>query len=296
MLIFRLKVTVFFAIFALTSIAWANDYCTIKSVKRYKVPDSLEMRNYEDVILNCGKNGDALFTISLPEEIPAEGLPCILIVGGLKTGRESLEFVPDHGKYALVAYEYSDMLKRLHKVNVLWHLYAVRKAALEVPPELIGILKYLYQQPWINRDPISLMGYSFGATYMPVTYVKAEEEGLKLGPGVLCYGGAGIYCLFKANLPLPKILKDPVASMAAATFKPIDPILYAPKMKGNFLILNGIYDSQIPLDCAKRLQDLVPEPKTIINLKTEHMHPKNMELNLRLINISRKWLDEKRRS
>ena len=267
----------------------------VKSVRTYQVPDSLEMRTYEDVILDCGGSGEALFTISLPREIPSEGLPCILIVGGLKTGKESLEFVPDHGKYALVAYEYPSMLKKLHKVNVLWNLYSVRKAALEVSSELIGILKYLYGQPWINHEPISLMGYSFGATYkMPVLYVKAREEGLKLGPGVLCYGGAGIYCLFKANLPVPKFLKDPIAAMAAATFKPIDPILFAPKMEGDFLILNGIYDSQIPMECAERLQNLVPEPKTVINLETEHMHPESTELNLRLINISRKWLEEKR--
>ncbi|MCB1107893.1 MAG: hypothetical protein KDK76_07345 [Chlamydiia bacterium] len=278
-------------------LVYANDDYEYKiaQVKKYQVSDAQEMRTYEDVILDCGKYGEALFTISLPEKIPHEGLPCILIVGGLKTGRESLEYVPDHGQYALVAYEYPDMLKKLHKINVFWHLYSVRKAALEVPPELISILKYLYQQTWLNREPISLMGYSFGATYMPVTYVKGELAGLKLGPGVMCYGGAGIYCLFKANLPLPNFLRDPVAAMAAAAFKPIDPILYASKMKGDFLILNGIYDSQIPMGCATRLQDLVPEPKTVINLETEHMHPKNTELNLRLINISRKWLEEKRK-
>ena len=186
------------------------------------------------------------------------------------------------------------MLKRLHKVNVLWHLYAVRKAALQVPTEVLAILDYLHKQPWSNHQPIELMGYSFGATFMPVIYVDAQEAGMDLGAGVMAYGGAGVYCLFKANLPLPNFLKRPVASMAAATFKPIDPIIYAPHMKGEFLIINGIYDSQIPTDCAERLQHLVPEPKTIINLETEHMHPKNTELNLRLIDISRKWLETHR--
>ncbi|QVL56994.1 MAG: hypothetical protein KFB93_06325 [Simkaniaceae bacterium] len=269
------------------------DY-TVTSEKRYQVPDNLEIRSYEDIVLDCGKAGEANFTISLPEKIRPEGLPTILIVGGLKTGRESLQFIPDHGEYALVAYEYPKRLKTLHKINVILHLYRVRKAALEVPQELIAMIKYLRKQPWMNKEPISLMGYSFGATFMPVTYVEAEKEGIPLGPGVMAYGGAGIYCLFKANLPLPNFLKEPVATMAAATFKPIDPILYAPHMKGEFLIINGIYDSQIPVKCAERLQELVPEPKTVINLETEHMSPQNPDLNLRLINISRKWLDEKR--
>lgn len=281
-----------FVAFFVTSFALFGtiDY-TIVSEKKYPVADAEEMRTYEDVILNCKGAGEALFTISLPEKIPPEGLPCIFIIGGLKTGRESLQFIPDHGQYALVAYEYPDMLKRLHKVNVLWHLYAVRKAALQVPTEVLAILDYLQKQPWSNQQPIELMGYSFGATFMPVIYVDAQEAGMHLGSGVMAYGGAGVYCLFKANLPLPTFLKRPVASMAAATFKPIDPIIYAPHMRGEFLIINGIYDSQIPTECAERLQNLVPEPKTIINLETEHMHPDNTELNLRLIDISRKWLE-----
>ncbi|MCB1085349.1 MAG: hypothetical protein KDK60_04535 [Chlamydiia bacterium] len=274
--------------------SFAKESCFVVSEKTYRVPDSVEMRTYSDVILDCGKYGDAHFTISLPEKIPSEGLPCIVIVGGLKTGRESLQFIPDHRQYALIAYEYPAMLKKLHRASALWNLYSVRKAALEVPPELIGILKFVQQQSWFDHQPISLMGYSFGATFLPVTYVRAEQEGIPLGPGVMAYGGAGVYCLFKANLPLPRFLKKPVASMAAATFKPIDPILYAPDMKGEFLILNGTRDHQIPMECAKRLQDLVPEPKTIMNLDTGHMHPTKTALNLRLINISRDWLEKNR--
>ncbi len=271
-----------------------DDGYKIVRENKYQVPDKIEMRDYIDVILDTDKGGDALFTISLPQKIPQGGLPTILIVGGLKTGRESLQFVPEHGEYALVAYEYPEKLKALHTLNVLSHLYSVRKATLEVAPELIAVIKYLKSQPWMNHEATSVMGYSFGATFIPVTYVKAQEEGIDLGPGVMAYGGAGVYCLFKANLSLPDFLKGPVATMAAALFKPIDPILYAPHMKGDFLLINGLFDSQIPMDCAERLQNLVPEPKTIMNLETEHMSPKNPDLNLRLINISLQWLDEKR--
>lgn len=281
------------SIFLLSFPLYGETLGDVISEKTYQVPDTIEMRTYKDVVLNCGKAGEGLFTVSLPEKIPPEGLPCILIIGGLKTGRESLQFIPDHKEFALVAYEYPEMLKLLHKINVFWNLYSVRKGALDVPPEIITIIKYLQKQPWINNEPISLMGYSFGATFMPAIYVDAEKEGIDLGPGVMAYGGAGIYCLFKANLPFPNFLKRPLASMAAALFKPIDPILYAPHMKGEFLIINGLYDSKIPMECAHRLQNLVPEPKTIINLETGHMHPDKKELNLRLIKISRDWLEEK---
>ncbi|MDJ0652447.1 MAG: hypothetical protein QNJ27_05525 [Simkaniaceae bacterium] len=283
-----------FSFFSIVPSLFGDAGYTTVFKKKYQVPDNQEMRTYEDIALKCGKGREANFTISLPENIPPGGLPTVLIVGGLKTGRESLQFIPNHGQYAFVAYEYPQRLKTLHKINVFLHIYTVRKAALEVPKELIAIIKYLRQESWINQEPISLMGYSFGATFLPVTYVNAQKKGIPLGPGVIAYGGAGIYCLFKANLPLPNFLKKPLASMAAAIFKPIDPILYAPHMKGGFLIINGIYDSQIPLECADRLQNLVPEPKTVINLETQHMSPENLDVNLRLINISRQWLEEKR--
>ncbi len=287
-----LKKIPFLLCFAL--VAYGDEGYKMILEKAYEMPDAQEMRVYQDVILDCGKNGEANFTISLPKEVPEEGLPCILIVGGLKTGRESLQFIPDHGGYALVAYEYPSTLQNLRKINILWNLYAVRKAALDVPPQLLSMIHYLQKQSWINQEPISMMGYSFGSVFIPITYVIAREHGIHLGPGVMAYGGAGIYCLFKANLPVPQFLKPPIAMMAAATFKPIDPIIYAPRMKGDFLIINGIYDTQIPLECAHRLQELVPEPKKVINLETEHMHPDNMELTLRLIKISRTWIEEKR--
>lgn len=274
---------------------WANSEEKVILERQYQERDELETRTYQDVILDCGKNGKALFTISLPEEAATEKLPCILIIGGLMTGRESLRFVPDHGQYALVAYEYSETLKKLQAINVLWNLFSVRRALIEVSPQLIAIVKYLEKQPWIAKAPVDLMGYSFGSIFIPVTYINAEQEGVRLGSGVMAYGGAGIYCLLKANLTVPSFLKEPVASIASTLlFKPIDPLLYAPRMKGDFLIINGIYDSQIPVKCAKNLQEIVPSPKTVINLNTKHMHPDNKDLTLRLINISRNWLEEKR--
>lgn len=265
---------------------------TVISEKEYVTRDRQERRIYKDVVLTSGTGDEAIFTISLPEKRPPQGLETILIVGGLKTGRESLQFIPDHGECALVSYEYPQSLKALHKMNILFHLYTVRKAILSIPDALIHTIQYLRKEHWINQDPISVMGYSFGATFLPVLYVKAQEEGISLGPGVMAYGGAGIDCLLRANLPLPHFLKKPVASIAAAALKPIDPLFYAPLMKGEFLIINGIYDSQVPLECAEHLQTLVPEPKTVINLETPHMSPENLDLNLQLIHISRQWLEK----
>ena len=43
----------------------------------------------------------------------------------------------------------------------------------------------------------------------------------------------------------------------------------------------------------KKLQELTPEPKTIITLDTGHLSPKNVALIRQLVEISRKWLETK---
>ena len=261
--------------------------------KSYEEKDAKEIRIYKDVILDCGEANKAQFTISLPKKIPQQGLPCVVIVGGLMTGRDSLRFIPTHGNTILVAYEYADILKKVNRVNILWNLFRVRKAILDISPQLLSMVRYLKTKSYVCKMPISFMGYSFGSIFIPITFVNARCQSLPLKYGVIAYGGAGIYPLFQENLPLPRFLKNPVANIAAALFKSVDPIIYAPKMQGEFLIINGIYDKQIPFKAAKRLQALVPKPKTIINLKTDHMHPDNKELILCLINLSRNWLEKR---
>ena len=93
---------VFILFFSSSNFAWADTQRKVILEKRYQEPDEEDVRIYEDVVLDCGKDGKAHFTVSLPKEIPPQGLPCIVIVGGLMTGRESLRFIPDHGEYALV--------------------------------------------------------------------------------------------------------------------------------------------------------------------------------------------------
>ncbi len=266
----------------------------VVSEKCYPVSDQKETRIYRDVVLKSDEANEVRFTLSLPEKISSEGLPCIIIVGGLETGRESLQFIPEHGQYALIGYEYPHVLKALHRLRLLWQLFAVRREMIRIPSQILAMVQYVEQEPWFNQRPVDMMGYSFGAGFIPVTYVHAKQANKRLGPGVMAYGGAGIQCLVRANFPGPLWVKRIVARWSKSFFRAVDPIHYAPEMEGNFLLINGRYDTQVPFKCATRLQHLVPEPKTIINLETEHMSPQNTALTLRLIQLSREWLDQQR--
>ena len=258
--------------------------------RSYRVFHEREERIYREVILSSASWGKAYFTLSLPIQIPKSGLPCIVIIGGLKTGRESLRFIPDHGCVALVGYEYPKPLRFLRKLKLIWRFFSVRKALFSVPKQILAIVQFLQQETWWNQKPMNLMGYSFGSLFLPVTYVSSQKGSFSLGPGVMAYGGAGIRCLLEAQVPGPKWLKKMVGKIGEALFYPIDPLEYAPKMQGKFLLINGKKDTQVPFACARTLQRLIKEPKTIVDLETEHMSPENAELTRKLIDLSRRWL------
>ncbi len=75
--------------------------------------------------------------------------------------------------------------------------------------------------------------------------------------------------------------------------RPLEPRFHVQALTGEFLVVNGKLDKQIPFAKALEFQALVPEPKTVINLNEGHMHRRKPELTQKLIIISRDWLLER---
>jgi len=248
-------------------------------------------RVYTDVILDTGGAKNAHFTISLPEKIPANGLKCIFVASGLDTGRKSLDYIRDQSNYAVIAYEYPSLIRTLKNRSLILKVRQLREKILTVPQQWISIILWIEQQQWCKKEPISIVGFSFGSIFVPATYHLAQVENVQLGPGVIGYGGAGLLCLLKANLKLPKLIKSPVAWLTSILLRPIDPLVHAKYLQNSFLIINGLNDKMIPSKCRKKIQEIIPEPKKIINLKTEHMMPSNQALLDELIEITKDFFE-----
>ncbi len=67
-----------------------------------------------------------------------------------------------------------------------------------------------------------------------------------------------------------------------------------PKLKGEFLLINGNGDRRMPAETVERLQRLTPQQKTIVTLDSDHMMPGNQALMDRIVDISRRWLIERK--
>lgn len=259
------------------------------SREKYEDRDSVGPRIYEDIVLDTTA-GKTHITISYPKQMPKEGLSCIFVIGGLETGRKSLRLVPEHGNYILISYEYPSIIKKVKKPYSIFIMPRIRRAVLNVAGQVNNALQWLQTQDFCKNTPPAMIGVSFGSVFLPAIMHLGDTYNMHYGPTVFGYGGAGIRCLFRANMPGPKFWKSLSSKFLARVFHPIEPALHLPYISGNFLIVNGTQDKQIPEPCVKKLQELVPDPKEIVELDRDHLQPDNPVLIGELVDISRNWL------
>ncbi|MGM0440592.1 MAG: alpha/beta hydrolase family protein [Chlamydiota bacterium] len=247
-------------------------------------------RVYHNLVFDAGKAGKITCTASLPEDIPRQGLPAIVILVGLNTGRQALDYIPDHQNFAMIAYEYPEVLHGADKASVLLRLKEAKKGLYSVPTQILTLCQWVSKQSWSDDQPPAVMGFSFGAEFLPAIYHLARHYDISLGPGIIGYAGVNIRKLLYANLQKAFILRPLFALWGAYLCRALEPAIHIPHMKGNFLVVNGLGDERIPADTAYELQKMVPEPKKVINLDTKHINPQKKEMLKEVVGISKAWL------
>ncbi|MGD9898109.1 MAG: alpha/beta hydrolase family protein [Calditrichaceae bacterium] len=265
----------------------------ITEASRYMIPIGNTERFYKDMVMTAGNRDTIRFTISMPHLMPEEPLPLIFIMGGLEIGRNSLKYIPEHGNNILIAYEYPYSPKYWYDGMDIEQIPVIRNAVIQAPAQMAAVISWAAKQTWADREKINLLGYSFGALFVPAVQHLSQNDEIIIRSTILAYGGADIYRLLNNNLKIkPEWVKSITAYLASKAIWPVEPALHLPNLKGKFLVINGDQDHQIPSISSEKMRMLTPEPRTIITLNEGHMHPDKPELTAKIIDISRKWLSE----
>jgi len=253
-----------------------------------------EKRIYADVTLYSRQMDSIHVTISLPDSIPIEGFPVMIVLGGLEIGRESLKYIPVQGQNIVISYQYPYHPRYWYDGSKITQIPVIRSAAMKVPAQVVALVDWAKQQYWSDKKRLSILGYSFGAFFVPAIYRLADLHELNLGPAVMAYGGVDLYAVLLNNLKFLSAIPRTITSWTVATaIYPLEPALHLPHLKGEFLVINGRTDHQIPEPCWQKFQQLTPQPKTVMILDAGHMHPSKPDLTLRVVEISRQWLLER---
>ncbi len=252
-----------------------------------------EPRHLLEYELDGAPEGPIRVALSLPMG-PERPLPVVVILGGLDVGRESLRYVETHGPNALVAFAYPRPTQDLYDGKPLFKLPRIRRAALAVPSQVCALLAWIRVQAWADPQRVSLLGYSFGAMFVPATARVAQVRGIPFRTLVMAYGGADLPGLLAANADLRPAWVRPFASrIVGSVIRPLEPALHLPHLKGETLFLPGLKDDRVPLPFARLMQSLKPGPKTILDLDEGHMDPSRPDLNRKIVAASQAWLVEK---
>lgn len=249
-----------------------------------------ERRLFRDLTLGTESAGTIRLTTSRPAEWDGAPLPLAFVLGGLRTGRDALAFVDTHGPNLLVGYEYPYSQQTWYESAKPFQIPAIRAAVLSVPAQVTLARRHLAAE---GTDPArsALLGYSFGALFVPGVQRLASEDGAGFDALVLAYGGADVASLLDANIKLgAPTLRRALAWTGATLVRPMEPALHLPHLEGSFLVIRGERDEKIPSRSSRRLAELTPEPKEVVSLQAGHMGPHDPELTASVVRISQDWL------
>lgn len=250
-----------------------------------------EVRIFRDLVIDADAAGTIRLTTSRPALDPDRPMPLVVVLAGLRTGRESLGFLDEHGPNLLVGYEYPYDQETFGTGAKLAQLPAIRRAVLQVPSQIALAADVVAHSEMVDLERTALLGFSLGALFVPAVQRVAAEEGRPFHAMILAYGGADIEALMDANLRIrSRALRQGIAATGATLVHAMEPGHHLPHIPGRFLLIHGDRDTQIPRILAETMTALTPEPKEVVVLGGGHMGPRDPEVTARVVEISRDWL------
>lgn len=249
-------------------------------------------RIYIDYRLASPGRPPVSFTVSLPEKAAEGPMPVLLIVGGLRSGRENLERLPSLGANALISFEYPhrDIIRDKSRgaPGRLLHVYRSSRVTAE---QLAAIIRWAGAEQWADARRIGLLGYSLGAMVAPVAHVKAKASSIRHGVTILAFGGADLGTIVPRVLKIKSpFLEAPVAWIGGALLNAVEPAHFLPAIESQVLIIHAARDELIPPASQRLLESLTPDPKWVVTMPGDHIDPRDPAVLLAVVAETTRWL------
>jgi len=266
---------------------------SVRTELRQQIADTGTYR-IDSVILRDNRGLEVRGFLRIPE---GDGpFPAVVLLAGLNTGRESLDWVmdvPETRRVAFLTLDYPYQGKtHFENLEFLQNLGPIYQALFDGVNAGIYARRYLAKLPEIDPKRIFIVGVSFGAFYSIVSGAMDPEFAMV---GAF-FGGADFAALLNHNMERQGILKfAPVRWLAsrigALILHPLEPTLWAPRITPRpLLMINGRQDESVPREYVTMLFDAAGEPKKLIWIDSQHIDRQGPAIVGELISQSAAWL------
>ena len=235
--------------------------------------DNHELR---DVRLRAKSGIEVELTVKrrLSDANPDTRRPLALVLGGHRTARSAVKFIPDAGDMIVAALSYPYAGEpRPDALEFVRDIPNIRQAFLDTPPAIMLALDYLLAQPDVDSSWVELVGVSLGGPF--VTIAAALDE--RISRVWVVHGSAGSYgpleVSMRREIPIPGLRHAAAALSALIINGPsMAPERWAPRVSPRpFVMVNARDDERMPRELVDRLFERAKEPKRIVWLPGGHV-------------------------
>jgi hypothetical protein len=209
--------------------------------------------------------------------------PAVILIGGKATGKHAIDYAVDIRDVVLIAPDYPyGPRKRYALLQILADVPKIRQAMLDMVPSVMLVTDYLRGRDDVDTTKIILLGYSFGAPLVPS--IIAHDR--RVAVAAVVYGGGGLRSLIVHNVRRYEgpVLSHLIGILGCILLHPLEPMRYVDRISPTPLIMiNGVYDEQIPRENTEMLYNKAGQPKKIIWLESRHVRPRNVELTKTIV-------------
>ena len=225
-------------------------------------------------------------------KVPAEGgrlRPAFLILGGLRTGRKTLDYISNTKGIVMLAldYPYEGKTGRMSAWEFIRSVPRIRRAVIDTAPAAMMAVDYLLERDDVDPGRIIVIGGSLGTFFVPAHAAIDDRP----AAAVMIYGAGDIQSIITASNEMPRWLARPAGWLGAVLVSPVEPLKYVKYISPRpLLMISGRQDPRIPERCSRLLHDTAHEPKTVKWIDTGHVSIQEEEFHGLISEIMIEWL------
>lgn len=242
--------------------------------------DSVFSRSWLTLTSNSGMQVECGL---LAPRVISQRLPAIVLLGGKATGKYAIDYVPNIGGVIIVAVDYPYEPRPSYTLReFLADVPEMRQALLDMVPSVMLVIDYLARRSDVDSSRIVVLGYSFGAPFVPCILAHDRRPAL----AAMVYGGGDMFSLIEHNVRRYEnaAVSKFIGLIGGFLLHPLEPLRYAERISPiPFIMINGTDDELIPRKNVELVYEQAKQPKKIVWLGSGHVRPDKVELTKQIM-------------